>query len=120
MSYRPDKWVILKVLMKDGTLLHKVLAGWRGGFSGRDFWRINSGIICVCDTGEELVFHGYSGSTYVCHRSAYGTTTLSNAVFQDIRKRFEAEGVQVEQLDEQAALSLEWVQRTGKSRPQFN
>ena len=120
MYCRPDKWAIMKVLVSNGTVLYKVLAGRRGGFLDGDSWRINSGIVDIHDAGDELVFHGYSGSTYVCHKSAYGATPLSNSVFQNLRTQAEAEGVQLELLDEQVALSLEWFQQTEQPRPRCN
>ena len=78
--YTPDRWVVFT--FKDSEKnLYKVLGGWSGGYLDGDYWRINSGIKSVEEDGDFYLFHGYSGSTYKCHKKCYGlTVTMSNAI----------------------------------------
>ena len=44
-NYTPDNWVVIKM---DGDEPHyRVLAGWSGGYTTGDHWRVNSGITKV-------------------------------------------------------------------------
>jgi len=63
----PERWVILKV----GTH-YRVFAGWRGGYSSGDSWRMNSGIVGVEEDEDYYYFEGHSGSCYQCHKNGYG------------------------------------------------
>lgn len=69
-EYIPDNWVVLKILQ--AKPIYKVLAGWSGGYTQGDSWRINSGIAIVEVDGDCFLFRGFSGSTYRCHKSRYG------------------------------------------------
>lgn len=92
MNYTPDRWAILEIIPKDDETIHKVLAGWKGGYTGADSWQINSGIESVTMDEHKFVFHGYSGSEYHCYRNSYGTTMLSFHVFQDYAEKIEKAG----------------------------
>ena len=78
-EYKPDKWVILKIINKD-KVIYKVMGGWYGGYLGSDTWRINSGITKVELEGDVYKFHGSSGSMYLCHKNNYGMTVLMGSV----------------------------------------
>ena len=67
----PDRWLIIDC---GGDGLYKVFATWSGGYLDGDSWRLNSGIEKVEGDGDYLLFHGYSGSIYKCHKDRYGTT----------------------------------------------
>jgi hypothetical protein len=78
--YTPDRWVVFTFKDSEKTL-YKVLGGWSGGYLDGDYWRVNSGIKSVEEDGDFYLFHGYSGSTYKCHKKCYGlTVTMSNAI----------------------------------------
>lgn len=84
-EYRPDRWIVLK-LKSNNKCVYKVMGGWYGGYLGSDSWRINSGITRVELDGDNYVFHGYSGSTYVCNKASYGATVLMSSVLPDSDK----------------------------------
>ena len=67
--YRPDNWVVLK--FKGDDPHYRVLAGWSGGYTTGDSWRMNSGITGVNETEEYYYFSGSSGSEYRCSKGSY-------------------------------------------------
>lgn len=105
--YTPDRWVVLKLGIFDGKPLYKVFAGWYGGFAGSDSWKLNSGITEIRDQGAWLEFDGYSGSTYCCHKEAYGMTGLQLGILRGWQDSQAARGdVPLEILDLDAVLKL--------------
>lgn len=87
-DYTPDNWVMLKVRVRDGEYVHKILAGWSGGYLDGDSWRINSGVESVSRDGDYLLFHGSSGSTYRCHKKSYCLRMNNAHVYEMIRKKY--------------------------------
>lgn len=86
----PDAWVIVRITSPEEGAVHKVLAGWYGGFAGSDEWRLNSGIKRVeCTEDGVYAIHGHSGSVYRCHESCQRMTGLMSNVFQSWVKDFE-------------------------------
>lgn len=71
--YYPDNWVVIKIKSDDPH--YRVLAGWSGGYTTGDSWRMNSAITRVEDAGDRFNFYGSSGSCYSCHKESY---TLCN------------------------------------------
>ena len=69
-NYIPDNWVIIKIKGEDPH--YRVLAGWSGGYTTGDSWRMNSGITKVEVRQDQYIFYGSSGSQYICHKDAYG------------------------------------------------
>ena len=68
-NYTPDNWVVIKM---DGDEPHyRVLAGWSGGYTTGDHWRVNSGITKVTEDNMYYYFSGSSGSTYWCGKKSY-------------------------------------------------
>jgi len=68
MMYNPDNWVVVKS-PTDGHM--RVLAGWSGGYTQGDSWRMNSGITECEETEDTFEFYGSSGSVYSCNKSSY-------------------------------------------------
>ena len=66
----PERWVILKINSPEPYF--RVFAGWRGGYTSGDSWRINSGIVGVEEDEDYYYFIGHSGSCYKCHKNGYG------------------------------------------------
>lgn len=83
-DYCPDAWVLFKVVTPKETI-YKVLAGWYGGYTGSDSWKINSGIESYEVEGEGITFVGYSGSKYLCHKQAERMTSLMASTFSYIK-----------------------------------
>jgi hypothetical protein len=76
MNYFPDNWVVIKIKGDDPH--YRVLAGWSGGYLNGDSWRMNSGITKVELKDDQYIFHGSSGSQYICHKECY-TLRMNNA-----------------------------------------
>jgi hypothetical protein len=93
--YSPNRWVVLKI--KD---VYKVLAGWSGGYLDADEWRMNSGISKVEEDGDYYLFHGYSGSTYKCHKKGYGLTGLTASILDRTKTDADKIGLLIEVIPE--------------------
>lgn len=95
---RPDRWIVIEINNGEGSI-YKVLCQTYGGYGRGDSWRLNSGIKEVSRNNDEILFHGYSGSTYYCNERDYGTGGLSAAILCNIRNAAKLEGVTIETLD---------------------
>lgn len=85
-EYQPDNWVVLKIKEGKGTFpIYKVLAGWSGSYIYVDSWRLNSGITKVTQDGDNLLFHGYSGSIYRCHKDTYRLTMAISGAYNSLK-----------------------------------
>lgn len=83
-EYNPEAWVVLKFVTPTYTI-YKVLAGWYGGYTGGDYWKLNSGITKVEVDGDYYLFHGYSGSVYKCHKEAYRLSSLMTSTYDSFQ-----------------------------------
>ena len=88
-NYFPDNWVVLKIKPSKGSFpIYKVLAGWSGGYTQGDSWRINSGITKVTLEGDNhFKFWGHSGSCYVCHKDSYRLTMANSHVYNQLKDK---------------------------------
>jgi hypothetical protein len=93
-EYTPDVWVVLEFDHPDlETPLRKVFAGWYGGYTGSNSWKLNSGITAVrIDDGGHYEFDGYSGSTYRCHFNNYHMSSLMHSVLANWLKQADERG----------------------------
>lgn len=66
----PEVWAIVSL----GNGEYKCLGSWRGGYLDGDSWFLNSGIKSIEETEDFYLIHGYSGSTYHCHKGSYGAS----------------------------------------------
>lgn len=81
--YYPDNWAIIKV---DGDDPHyRVLAGWSGGYTTGDSWRMNSGIVSHEFDGDSWYFYGSSGSCYKCGCSSYGLRMNIAPIWEELK-----------------------------------
>lgn len=85
-EYYPDSWVVVKI--KD-TGLYKILAGWSGGYTTGDTWRMNSGITRVEDAADHWRFYGASGSCYVCDKRGYAMRMSMSGTYNQIKDHVE-------------------------------
>lgn len=98
MTYIPDNWVIVKITRPEGVV-HKVLAGWSGGYLDGDHWRMNSGIVSITQEGDYTLFHGQSGSVYKCHKDCQRLAMATAGIYNTLVKQGEEEGITVEMVD---------------------
>ena len=87
-EYSPDNWVVLKITFADEPVFYKVLAGWSGGYTQGDAWRLNSGVTKVEKHGDYYIFHGESGSTYSCHKNQYTVRMNTAGILQKLQDTF--------------------------------
>ena len=103
--YNPDNWVIIKIKSKDPH--YRVLAGWSGGYTIGDSWRMNSGITRVEDAGDHYNFYGSSGSCYSCHKESYTLRNNNVHIWNQLKDRY---GDLVELMPEDTDwLSVDWI-----------
>lgn len=99
-NYIPDNWVIIKV--KGDDQHYRVLAGWSGGYTTGNSWRMNSGIKHVDETANSFIIYGVSGSSYDCSKESYGLRMNTAFVWTSLQKKY---GDKVELMDE----NTDWV-----------
>lgn len=77
MTYYPERWLLVKT-----PICYKVFGLWYGGYAKGDSWKLNSGIkkVEICD--DHILFHGYSGSVYDCHKNNYGSSVYGYSVLK--------------------------------------
>lgn len=93
MIYNPDSWVILEFNSADAGKVHKVFAGWRGGYMDGESWKLNSGIVKVTETEKTLDFIGESGSTYRCHKDGFGMSFYMQSILASWVRRLQESGL---------------------------
>lgn len=94
-TYHPDCWELLKITSDEGTV-HKIIAGWYGGFAGSNSWKISSGIKSVIEHEHHYELHQSSGSVYMCAKGERRMSSLMMGVFDNFTT----------QLDGKATLEL--------------
>ena len=66
--YNPDVWEVLELSTLEDGAVRKVFAGWYGGYTGSDSWKLSSMINKVTETETHYEFLCESGSTYTCNK----------------------------------------------------
>lgn len=99
----PEEWVVIKITNKDepkdpiNNPVYKVFATWRGGYAGRDTWKLNSGIDRVVRMQHTFDFYGYSGSCYSCPKDSYGPGSVwCQGILNNIIEKAREAGYDVE------------------------
>jgi len=100
-DYRPDKWVVVKIIGVDTPPVHKVFACWYGGYLDGDSWKLNSGITMATLEGNVYSFKGSSGSVYECHKDCYGTNMYGSGILNNMIDRVVKAGGTIEVLPEE-------------------
>lgn len=88
-EYRPDSWVVIKMIGRTETL-YKVLGGWSGSYINGSSWRLNSGVTkAEYDVNnDEWHFHGSSGSVYIVHPESYGLRTSMMEIWNRMKTTY--------------------------------
>ena len=87
-EYHPDSWVVVKYGMQEHDV-HRLIAGWSGGYLDGDSWRMNSGITRVEDAEDCWRFYGESGSCYVVHKDGYAMRMSMSGIYNRIKDHVE-------------------------------
>ena len=100
-DYYPDRWVIIKIACDKFSPVYKVFACWYGGYTGSDYWKLNSGITKVVPEGLRYNFEGSSGSIYSCHKDSYGTNMYGMSVLSGMIDKAVENGISIEILPQE-------------------
>ena len=105
-NYTPDNWVVIK--LDDGVEPHyRVLAGWSGGYTTGNHWRVNSGITKVTEDNMYYYFSGSSGSTYRCGKKSYMLRMNNVHVWGQLQR---IHGDKVEMMPEDTDwMNMDWI-----------
>lgn len=107
-GYKPDNWVIIKIKGDDPH--YRVLAGWSGGYTTGDSWKMNSGIVscqAFSDYADYYVFAGSSGSEYRCSKESYGIRMNNAHIWAQLQK---LHGDKVEMMPEDTDwMNMDWI-----------
>ena len=68
--YTPDTWSLIAITLPDDEPTYKILAGWYGGFTTGDSWKLSSGVVKVEDDGVFYEVVDHSGSVYFCNKKS--------------------------------------------------
>jgi len=85
--YSPDAWVVVKLsgdAVPDGVL-YKILAGWKGGYTSGDSWKLNSGITKIEETEHVFNVYGYSGSIYSCYKDGERMMMITQGIDENVK-----------------------------------
>jgi hypothetical protein len=86
IPYTPDNWVVLFFNTK--TPHYKVLAGWSGGYTTGDSWRMNSGITNITESQNHFYIKGSTGSIYECHKQSYGLRRNNAYIWGQLQEKY--------------------------------
>lgn len=87
-NYTPDAWVVVEITHEQ-DVIHKVLAGFYGGYLGGDSWKLNSGIEKIVEHDEFYDVIGLSGSSYICYKNAERMSGIMCGIFSSFEKQME-------------------------------
>ncbi len=99
------RWVVIYVNSDDPH--YRLFMTFGGSFVYGDSWRMNSGIVRVEKDGENLVFHGSSGSQYSVHPDGYGISAYGAGILQGYNDQIE--GVMTVLPEETDWLTMDWI-----------
>lgn len=85
MNYHPDRWVKVELSI-NGNKQYRVFAGWYGGYTSGDSWKLSSPIVTESVDKDSFIFDNESGSKYICHKNCYGTSGYMSIVFESLTK----------------------------------
>jgi hypothetical protein len=104
-KYKPDNWVVIKINGDDPH--YRILAGWSGGYTTGDSWRMNSGVTRVEETGDSFFFYGSTGSCYECGKESYCLRMNNAHIWTQLQ---EMHGDKVELMPEDTDwLNVDWI-----------
>lgn len=104
--YTPDAWNIVS-FTSNGEKVDKVFAGWYGGYTGSDSWKMSSGIVKIEETDNAYLVHNYSGSIYTCYKNAERLTGLMASIYASWEKRLLESTMQATMAPVEMSLILE-------------
>lgn len=107
-TYTPDRWVVVKIESPGEEAWYRVFAGWYGGFTSGDSWKMSSGIVKAVEYEDRYEVENTSGSIYVCYKGTLedgsrggdlGVSGYMIAVLQSFQKQYAEKQVTLEVVD---------------------
>lgn len=99
-TYCPERWVILRITSSEFGTVDKVFAGWYGGYTSGDSWKMSSGIVSFSVENNNVSFVNLSGSIYNCYINDEGMsgymTNLYNSFTNDLPENTTVEIIKFE------------------------
>ncbi|MBT9138361.1 MAG: hypothetical protein DDT31_00919 [Syntrophomonadaceae bacterium] len=86
-EYIPDAWKIVEIDSPEHGKIFKVLAGWHGGYTVGDSWKLSSGIKDVKIDDKVFTMPQVGGSVYICHAD----NECMNEIMGDVFANFEVQ-----------------------------
>lgn len=101
-TYTPDRWVIIKIENVEHGSHFRVFAGWYGGYTSGDSWKMSSGIEKSIEFEDYYDIYNTSGSIYKCYKneSVKGMSAYMSSVFSSYEKQAKIDGVLFNIIDE--------------------
>ena len=90
--YTPDTWVILLLDHPDYGKIHKVFAGWYGGYAQGDSWKVSSGVKTFVSEGKFYSSLQESGSTYNLYKQSEKLSGYQYGLLAGWREQMEGIG----------------------------
>jgi hypothetical protein len=87
-EYNPDSWVIVAITTPKETI-HKLLAGWYGGYLGSDSWKLSSGFKDVTLEDDVYTIPQYSGSVYRVRKNDERMSGFTSSIYAGFVKQLE-------------------------------
>lgn len=87
-SYHPSSWVILNVSTPTESRF-KILAGWYGGYTGGDSWKLSSDIVSFSNRGDMAEIITTTGSVYVCAKVNERMSGYTASMYASWKKQLE-------------------------------
>ncbi len=88
-EYTPDSWIIVQIESEQYGKINKILAGWSGGYTTGNSWKLSSGIESVQDEGKFYTMPQSSGSVYHLYKQSERITGMMSGVFEKFAKQAE-------------------------------
>lgn len=97
-TYYPSCWVIVEVTGTETNTHHKVLAGFPGGYTYGNSWRLSSAVAKIVDRVEFYEIYTYTGSAYYCAKNSEAFNYYTQSIYrqqQMLAKNLELEYYQM-------------------------
>lgn len=94
-TYTPDTWSILLFNSPTYGKIHKVFAGWYGGFTQGDSWKLSSGIVSMEDSEKHFSSLQESGSIYNLYKNSEKLSSYQLGILGGWREQMAEQGVSV-------------------------
>lgn len=93
-EYIPDAWCVIELGDSKRTI-RKVFAGWYGGFTQGDSWKLSSGITEAKEFDNRWEFKNHSGSLYICYKNSQRMSGYMSGIFNSWKSEAQESGLYI-------------------------